>query len=169
MIRFTSPTVMNSPEPRRWRAIALSWGPAVIWMAVIFLFSTDYFSSANTTPLFAPILSRLFPDASAARIEQIIELTRKLGHYSEYFFLAILLMRALNAEHWGRLAKRRLIWCIALATLYAASDEWHQAFVPSRTASPVDVMIDSFGAICGSLWFHARKRPNTSSRKLSGT
>jgi VanZ family protein len=159
---------MNSPEPGRWRAIALRWGPAVIWMAVIFLFSSDYFSSANTTPLFAPILSRLFPDASAARIEQIIELTRKLGHYGEYFILAILLMRALNAEHWGRLAKRRLIWCIALATLYAASDEWHQAFVPSRTASPVDVMIDSFGAICGTLWFHARNRRNTSSRKMSG-
>jgi VanZ family protein len=48
--------------------------------------------------------------------------------------------------------------CVVFATFYAASDEWHQSFVPSRTASLADVTIDSVGAICGALWFSVRRR-----------
>ena len=36
---------------------------------------------------------------------------------------------------------------LALVMLYAASDEFHQRFVPSRDASAVDVMIDTGGAV----------------------
>lgn len=41
----------------------------------------------------------------------------------------------------------RLAMCVA--ALYAATDELHQAFVPSRTGSAIDVLIDSAGAILG--------------------
>ena len=34
---------------------------------------------------------------------------------------------------------------IAVALAYAVSDEWHQSFVPGRTATPVDVAIDGIG------------------------
>ena len=51
----------------------------------------------------------------------------------------------------------------ALASaIFAASDEFHQSFVPSRTASPNDVIIDICGALIGllgCLMFAARKRP----------
>ena len=47
---------------------------------------------------------------------------------------------------------------IAIATLYAASDEWHQSFVPSRSASIVDVLIDCVGAMCGAFWFEWHRR-----------
>jgi len=141
-----------------WSAMIVNWAPVILWMMVIFILSTELFSSANTTPFLAPLLADLLPDVFAARIEVIVLLIRKLGHWSEYFILAVLFMRALDAELSTQPAKRRLLWSIGLATLYAASDEMHQAFVPSRTASPVDVMIDSFGAICGALWSHLRNR-----------
>jgi VanZ family protein len=139
-------------------AIAFHWGPVVLWMAVIFFFSTDYFSSSNTEPVFGPLLARLFPNASPTRIEEIIALVRKLGHWGEYLILAVLLMRALSAEYLTQPPLCRVIWSIILASLYAVSDELHQSFVPTRTASPVDVVIDSFGAICGTVGSHLRIR-----------
>ena len=123
----------------------------LIWMIVIFIFSTDSFSSARTTPIIAPFLSSLFPSLTEAHIENIGLLLRKLGHWSEYFILAVLLMRALRAEFPGPSAKRRMIWSVAFSVIYAISDELHQSFVPSRSASAVDVSIDAIGAICGTL------------------
>jgi VanZ family protein len=151
---------MKPLKLKTWSAMIVNWAPVILWMMVIFILSTELFSSANTTPFLAPLLADLLPDVFAARIEVIVLLIRKLGHWSEYFILAVLLMRALDAELSTRSEKRRLLWSIGLATFYAASDEIHQAFVPSRTASPVDVMIDSFGAIFGTLWFHLRNRRN---------
>ena len=141
------------------RATLVRWARPILWMVVIFIFSSELFSAGNTTPFLATLLAGLLPEVSAAGIEMIVLLIRKLGHWSEYFILAVLLMRALNADFSIERAKPRWIWSIVLTTLYAATDELHQSFVPSRTASPVDVVIDSFGAICGTLWFHLRNRP----------
>jgi VanZ family protein len=136
---------------KRTSSIVVNWGPVILWMIVIFIFSTEWFSSANTTPFLSPLLAEVLPAVFAPLIEGIVALIRKLSHWSEYFILAILLMRALKAEISSQPAIRRLIWSIVLATLYAASDEFHQSFVPSRTANPVDVVVDSFGAFCGTL------------------
>jgi VanZ family protein len=130
-------------------------------MTLIFVFSTDIFSSSNTSSLLAPLLSSLLPSLSSDEIEILHNIIRKLGHWSEYFILAVLLARALRA---GLPPQRRFAHfaaCIAIATLYAASDEWHQSFVPSRTSSIIDVMIDSFGALCGLLGYScaARSKP----------
>jgi VanZ family protein len=48
------------------------------------------------------------------------------------------------------------------AAAFAASDEYHQSFVPSRTASAHDVMIDCIGAFAAVLlcWIFARARAN---------
>jgi VanZ family protein len=140
-----------------------NWVPVMVWMAVIFLFSSDYFSAENTTPLIAPILSNLFPDLAAPHIENIALMIRKLGHLSEYFILAFLLMRALNVEFAERSARQRILWSLIFIVVFAASDELHQAFVPSRTASVGDVIIDTLGGICGTLWFHVRNRDQESS------
>jgi VanZ family protein len=148
---------------KRTGSILINWGPVILWMIVIFVFSTEWFSSANTTPFLAPLLANLLPAAFVQRVESIVTLIRKLSHWSEYFILAILLMRALKANVSSQSAMRRSIWSIVLATLYAASDEFHQSFLPSRTANPVDVAIDSLGAVCGTLWCHLRNRSDNSS------
>jgi VanZ family protein len=74
---------------------------------------------------------------------------RKLAHAAEYAVLGALLQRATG----------RVGLAVALGTLYAASDELHQAFVPGRTGSPVDVWIDALGVACGVLfWQSLRER-----------
>jgi VanZ family protein len=63
---------------------------------------------------------------------------RKLGHFTEFGILAGLLHRALQP---------RPSWqAFVLASLYAASDEWHQSFVPGRDMIFTDWVIDSAGA-----------------------
>lgn len=134
-------------------------------MSLIFLFSTDLFSGANTSSFLGPFLSSLFPAITGDQIETIHLALRKLGHWSEFFILAGLLMRALGMEFPGQTRIARWAWCVLLTTLYAASDEWHQSFVPSRTASLADVTIDSVGAICGALWFSRRRRTSPANQE----
>ena len=38
--------------------------------------------------------------------------------------------------------------------MYAVSDEVHQSFVPSRSASAVDVVIDTIAVVCGTFSFY---------------
>jgi VanZ family protein len=66
---------------------------------------------------------------------------RKLAHVAEYLVLTLLLVRALRRS--GVAAAVPL--ACAAALVYAATDEWHQSFVPARTATPRDVAIDGIG------------------------
>ncbi|HEV8725942.1 MAG TPA: VanZ family protein [Candidatus Binatia bacterium] len=138
--------------------LTVNLAPVLLWMIVIFILSTDSFSSAATTPLIAPFLLHPFAGLSYIHIETISLVIRKLGHGSEYFILGVLLMRALNARSAGVLAKRHIMWSLTLAVIYALTDEWHQSFVPSRTASIPDVIIDAIAAVCGALSWYLRNR-----------
>ena len=72
---------------------------------------------------------------------------RKLAHVTEYAILAVLVARALDD------AKRTMMWIAAralvLCAAYAALDEFHQSFVPSRTGAVSDVVLDTLGAAIG--------------------
>lgn len=129
------------------------WLPVALWAALIFIGSTDLLAQAHTSRWIVPILRWFKPDLSWETIHRVQTLVRKGGHLTEYAVLAILLARALRAARgqargWDWPAAR-LAWL--LATLYAVSDEFHQYHVPSRTASPTDVLIDSLGALTGLL------------------
>jgi len=65
---------------------------------------------------------------------------RKLGHLGGYALLTALWAWALVGT-----VRRPLVWAVAIAFLYASSDEWHQSFVETRHGTPVDVLIDSIG------------------------
>ncbi|HTN70257.1 MAG TPA: hypothetical protein VMO00_04140, partial [Methylomirabilota bacterium] len=67
------------------RGFLASWGPVVLWAAVIFCFSTDSFSSAETSQIVAPALYWLIPGITSYQLEIIHLAIRKLGHWSEYF------------------------------------------------------------------------------------
>jgi VanZ family protein len=135
-----------------------NWLPVFLWAALIFVFSTDIFSSANTAGAFEPILQQLFPQLPVDYIERLHAVFRKLGHFTEYFVLGGLLWRALRYHDAAGSRSRRLALSIAITAIYAISDEWHQSFVPSRTASVIDVLIDTFGGICGIWTFKLRSR-----------
>jgi VanZ family protein len=142
-------------SPDRWRQVKV-WIPPVAWAALIFVFSEQAFSGANTSRILQPLLRYLLPPISASDIEIVHLLLRKVGHFVEYFILAALITRALCQPTPHELSARHLALAVALAALYAISDEWHQALVPNRSASGVDVLIDVFGAICGISWFRLR-------------
>jgi VanZ family protein len=124
--------------------------PALAWMVLIFVGSTDVLSAEHTSRFLVPFLHWLSPDISIAAIISIQTVIRKLGHVTEYAILAVLLWRALRS------GQDRKMWILFFAVwiacaLFAASDEFHQSFVPSRTASAHDVMIDTCGALIGLL------------------
>jgi VanZ family protein len=103
------------------------WLPVILWAGVIFGLSA------------IPSLG-----TGLGNVDLIL---RKGAHITEYAVLAVLLLRAI-----GRDAP-----ALALGVLYAASDEFHQAFVRGRHASPIDVAIDTVGLLIGLLaWRRAR-------------
>lgn len=122
------------------------WLPVIGWLAIIFVGSTDLMSAEQTSRIIGPLLRWLKPDVSAETIARVQFFVRKGAHVSEYAILAALLWRALGQRRQWKMSILTLATLFACA-LFAVSDEFHQSLVASRTASPVDVLID----ICGAL------------------
>ena len=77
--------------------------------------------------------SWLFPEIPSETSRRFMWPMRKLGHWSEYFVLAVLIMRALRNEAGKKWELRHATHSLIFVFLYAVSDELHQTFVPSRT------------------------------------
>ena len=138
------------------------WLPVLIWLGLIFAGSTDALSAEQTSRFLVPFLRWLDPQISLATIAVIHFALRKLGHLTEYAIFAALLWRALRRGTHLQ-AKMSILFLLAwlAAAIFAVFDEFHQSFVPSRTASPTDMMIDICGAMIGliiCLMFAARGR-----------
>jgi VanZ family protein len=125
-----------------------AWWPAFFWAGVIFLFSTDTFSSEHTGLIIEPLLRWLLPSISPSGLEFANHLIRKSAHFTEYFVFCILLYHGIRATrrdsrpwHWSWAV---LAWFIA--AFYSMLDEVHQLYVPSRGPSPWDSLLDSTGA-----------------------
>jgi VanZ family protein len=101
----------------------MRWGPVVAWAAVIFAFSS---------------VAHLGTGLGTWDL-----VLRKLAHLTEFAILGALLMHALG----------RAGLAVAIGSLYAATDELHQAFVDGRVASPVDWTIDTAGVLAGVLLY----------------
>jgi VanZ family protein len=129
-------------------------------MTFIFIGSTDLLSASNTGGVLARPLHWLFPNASETTVRTLQFLLRKAGHFSEYAILALLAARAFQTSSF-ELWRRRWFWiALLLVVAYSLSDEFHQSFVPSRTASIYDCMIDSFGGLT-ALVLTARRKQKT--------
>src|SRR5207249_619282 len=118
-------------------------------MLLIFGGSGNLLSSLQTSRFLNPLIHWLFPAMPEGKVDRIVGVIRKGGHVTEYGVLALLLWRARRrpvkpeARLW---AWRDAGWALALAAAYAVTDEWHQSFVPSRTGSAWDVLLDTCGA-----------------------
>ena len=125
------------------------WAPVVAWAGCIFFASTGTFSGAHTGAWILPVLEWLFPRAEHHTLELVHAGIRKLGHFTEYLILALLVARALRTN--GDWRPRHAVLAVLFATAYAMTDEAHQYFVPGRTAAPTDVLIDATGAAAGQI------------------
>jgi VanZ family protein len=131
----------------------MDFGAIVLWMGLIFSLSTATFSSAQTEALITSLYSQLMPSFAALSIETADLLIRKLAHLSEYFIFGFLVSYVLQKRS-ALMSVRQISLAIPLGIIYAISDELHQSFVPSRTASAMDVLLDTIGFICGSVCFY---------------
>ena len=128
------------------------WLPLLIWLAVIFFASTDLMSADHTSRFIVPVLLWLKPGMSPKTIWFILVFVRKCAHLSEYAVLALLLWRALRSSPALRMKIPILFGAVLLGcALFAASDEFHQSFVKTRTPSVRDVLLDVTGALFGLL------------------
>jgi VanZ family protein len=135
--------------------------PAIAWAILISWASTDTFSASHTSIFILPALHRLFRHASPEALERLHYFIRKSAHFTEYFVFSFLLLRAMRGDQRGW-QLRWAIAALAIAAGYSALDEFHQSFVPSRTASPWDSLLDTSGAATAQVflwlwfWFHGR-------------
>lgn len=121
--------------------------PAILWMCVIFVFSTSLFGGENTGSIFKWLVSSIFPAMPLPDIEYAHNVVRKAGHLTEYAVLALLWRRGFVRE--GFSGAKAVVVALVISACYAVTDEFHQSFVPNRTASALDVLIDASGAVLG--------------------
>ena len=133
------------------------YGPLVVWAALIFIGSSSVLSGTNTSVVLRPVLW-LFPHASEATLALIHLLVRKAGHLTEYAILALFAARAFRTSTREFLRTRWFWVALLFVVAYSLSDEFHQSFVPSRTASIYDSMIDSVGGLTALVLLVIRQR-----------
>jgi hypothetical protein len=128
------------------------WLPLLIWLGVIFVDSTSVMSAEHTSQYIVPSLLWLKPGLSPKAIWIILVVVRKCAHVTEYAVLALLLWRALRSIPALCTKTLMVVGAVLLGcALFAASDEFHQTFVTSRTPSVRDVLLDVTGALLGLL------------------
>ena len=143
---------LNTVAITEMRSPLKYWLPLLIWLGVMFVGSTNLMSSEHTSRYIVPFLLWLKPGMSPSTIWIILVVVRKCAHVTEYAILALLLWRALRSIPVLR-AKTVILFGAVLmgCALFAASDEFHQTFVKSRTPSVRDVFLDIAGALVGLL------------------
>ena len=128
---------------------------AILWMAAIFFFSSRNADESTAQSNRAGMLAgHLFVRGFDSWTEQeqldfarkIDHPVRKTAHASEYALLGMLLFGAMTGTR-----RRRMCYAWLAIACYAATDEFHQLFVPGRSGQFTDVCIDSGGAVVGIL------------------
>lgn len=142
---------------RLWR-----YGPLLAWACFVLFASSSNFSASNTSRVIRPLLVWLFPEISEAALAQAHFLVRKAAHFAEYALLALLAARAFRTSSRAQLARRWWLASFALVVCVALADEYHQSFVPARTGTVYDSLLDMAGGAtalaCAALWLGARRR-----------
>mgnify|MGYP001606221535 CR=1 FL=1 len=111
------------------------WLPVVVWMGVIFIFSS-------------------IPNLKTDLKEDF--LLRKIAHMLEFAILTFLFFRALSKENLN--IKKIIIYSIIFALFYALTDEYHQTFIQGRQGALRDVGIDSIGILIAGLLCYIKDR-----------
>lgn len=128
----------------------------VAWMILIFCFSMQQGEdsgnlSGGITHMLVTFVNQLFGFAwSDAQVLSIVEWLgypiRKLAHMTEFGILAVLIFSALKYYVQIPTTKKRYLFAWLGAVCYAATDEFHQIFVPDRSGNLFDICVDALGA-----------------------
>ncbi|PYX98444.1 MAG: hypothetical protein DMG71_00170 [Acidobacteria bacterium] len=134
------------PRQKVWKA----WLAAGLWLLLIAIESTDVLSASHTSRFLYPLLKYLFGPIDLMKFYYWHGLARKAGHVVGYGILSVLLFRAWQATL--PLPGTRWAWrwaqvALFMTVLVASLDEFHQSFIPSRTGTWHDVVLDGTAAV----------------------
>ncbi|MGA3069571.1 MAG: VanZ family protein [Terracidiphilus sp.] len=136
-----------SSNRRSLRYWISAWLPVAIGIGVIMMESTEWMGSDHTSGPLRWLFESIFGPVADARWELLHHFIRKSGHFLGYGLIGLAWLRA----WWMTLPHSRFLHDAFLAlmgtALVASCDEWHQSFLPNRTSSPWDVLLDCCGAI----------------------
>jgi VanZ family protein len=137
--------------------------PAVIVMVIIFLFSSKQGENSNESSMaiagriltaYENVTNSHLSDETRLKVmKNINHVVRKGSHFGIYLVLSCTF--AFHLLMLKKRGKMLLLIPILLSTVYASTDEFHQLFVPGRSGMITDVLIDTSGAVLGSLMFTA--------------
>jgi VanZ family protein len=160
--RYSTPLAKTTrPGPRFWIS---AWLPVAIGIGVIALESTVWFGADHTSGPLRAIYEAIFGPVIDARWDVIHHCIRKSGHFVGYGLLALTWLRAWWLTLHSAAFRTAAELALAATALVASCDEWHQAFLPNRTGSPWDVLLDSCGAVVAILLVYAYARMRTLSK-----
>lgn len=150
------------------KKIIISWILVILWMGVIFWFSSMPSKESNsksegtinkiieTTVSTTNKVGLTDKHPSKKKMSQVVEYLnyplRKCMHASVYFILVLLLLNAFRVSNFS--LKKAIIFSILICFLYACSDEFHQTFVTGRTGQFSDSLIDTTGGIIGVFFYY---------------
>jgi VanZ family protein len=132
-------------------------------MSVIFCSSADAGSGLKSKLIVQFCLDLLHLQVGPELFDKLVLLLRKAAHLGEFSILGLLVWRLLRVlprlvspSELGQTARLAAMLCL----LYAATDEFHQLYVPNREGKVSDVLIDTCGASVGIVlaWFATRRR-----------
>ncbi|MDD5730395.1 MAG: VanZ family protein [Candidatus Omnitrophica bacterium] len=122
---------------RNPRVALIFWTPVLIWMGFIFLLSS--------------IPGNKLPEIPVPNVHKMV-------HFAEYSILGALFIRAfLNTKGEVKAAKLVII-TLAVISVFALSDEWHQKFVTDRSADISDSLTDVVYSAIGIYFYFRTKR-----------
>ena len=122
------------------------WLPVAIWSAAIVIASGPGLAADNTGALLERVVVTIFGHPLPPEVFFYLHvLIRKLGHVTEYAILGGLAFRAARGDAHG-FAWRWALTAVVVCLVVSSCDEWRQSFVPTRTASPRDVLLDVVAA-----------------------
>ncbi len=136
-----------SNNERGWMYWLSAWSPVAIGVGIILVESTELLGSDHTSGPLKWLFESFFGPVANARWDEIHHYLRKSGHFLGYGAIGLAWLRA----WWMTLPHSRFLHDAFLAllgtALIASCDELHQSFLPNRTGTPWDALLDCSGAI----------------------
>lgn len=122
-----------------------SYAALILWALVIFTLSSE--GSDTSSGRSGAIVETVQSWGVAGDTDFMTFLVRKSAHIIAYFILGLLAYNVIRLYSWPM--RRAILASAAIVLLYAISDEFHQSFVPGRSAEVRDVLIDTTAGVVG--------------------
>lgn len=157
MSSSTAPVTAIAGKPRGWRFYLSAWLPVVLAIGCIAVESQPFFGADHTSEPLRRIVEWLTGPLTQPQWWRLHIIIRKCGHFTGYGLVSLTWFRAVwmsyrpKRTEFARSRSTRKLSAHLLAMLgtflVASADEFHQTFLPNRTGTPVDVLIDCSGAL----------------------